>query len=126
MLRDQNIFKYRLALEETDILEGTGDAQSRDFVRRGRQHLVSRVHHRIFSPVKLFHLALGMVLDNLTSFIVDRSVGGSVYAGNHVEGCGLAGAVRSDERDDLSLIHLQVQVVHSDDAAKLHGYIFDF
>ena len=50
-------------------------------------------------------------------------IGGRVHAGNDVESGGLACAVGADQGDELVLIYFQVQVIHSDHAAKLHGCV---
>src|SRR5262245_17427573 len=44
--------------------------------------------------------------------------GGGVTAADYVEGRGLAGAVRTDETVDHALVHVQVEAVDGDDAAK--------
>src|SRR5262245_64441213 len=44
--------------------------------------------------------------------------GGGVTAADYVEGRGLAGAVRADETVDCALVHVQVEAVDGDDAAK--------
>lgn len=50
-----------------------------------------------------------------------RAVGGLVHAGDDIEGGGLSRAVGSDEGYDLPLVDLQLQIVHSHNAAELHG-----
>lgn len=52
------------------------------------------------------------------------AIGGLVDASNHIECRRFSSTVRADEGDDLSLVHLQGEVIYRHHAAKLHGDIF--
>ena len=80
---------------------------------------------RVLPLVELFHLAVGRVLNDLAPLKPHCAVGGCIHAGNNVERGGLAGTVGADEGDDLIFIHLQVQIIHSHHAAKLHRGVFN-
>ena len=80
---------------------------------------------RVLALIELFHLAVGRVFNDLASLEPHRAVGGRIHAGDNVERGGLAGTVGADEGDDLIFIHLQVQIVHSHNAAKLHRGVFN-
>ena len=78
----------------------------------------------VFARVELFHLAARETFDDWLAVELDLAVRGLVDARDAVERGRFAGAVRADERDDLALVHLEVQVVDGDDAAELHGGVF--
>ena len=145
MLCHEHVFKHRHALPQADVLERAGDAELRDLVRRrrddlarpgqrvAREHLLfrlvvrvilRRVEQRIFALVELFHLAGRMVADHWLIKELDEAVRRLIHAGDAVEGRGLTGAVRADERHDLPLGDVQRQVVDRHDAAELHRDIF--
>ena len=52
-------------------------------------------------------------------------IGGGVHTGDDVERRGLAGTVGANQRHDLALVDLQIQIVHGYHAAKLHSDIFN-
>ena len=141
MLCYEHVFKHRHALPQADVLERAGNTELRDPVRRrrddlarpgqrvAREHLLfrlilrmilRRVEQWIFALVELFHLAGRMVADHRLVKEFDEAVRRLVYAGDAVEGRGLSGAVRADERHDLPLGNVQREVVDGDDAAELH------
>ena len=145
MLCHEHVFKHRHTLPQADILERAGNTELCDLVRRrrddlarpgqrvAREHLLfrlvlrmilRRVEQRIFALVELFHLPGRMVADHRLVKEFDETVRRLIYAGDAVEGRGLAGAIRADERHDLSLGDVQRQVVDRHDAAELHRDIF--
>ena len=119
---DKHIFEHRLALPQPDILEGAGHPHLRNLVRSGGQHL--GVLPSVLPFVELLHSALGVVLHNLLPLKPHRPVGGLVYAGDHIEGGGLARAVGADKGHNLPLVDLKVQIVHGHHTAKLHSGVF--
>ena len=150
MLGDKHIVKHRLGLPQTDILEGTGHTQRRDLIRRRGQHMVSKcvavqrllalfpglqrlvvqrllrgelggVHIRVLTLILLLHLSGGMVPHDARLIEAHPPVGGGVHTGDDIERCGLASAVGADQRHDLALVDLQIQIVHGYHAAKLHS-----
>ena len=123
VLGNQHVVKHRLGLPQPDILERAGHAHLGDFVRRGREGV--GVLPRVLALVELFHLALGIVLNDLLLLEPHRPVRGLVHAGDHVERRGLARAVGTDQGHDLPLVDLQVQVIHRHHAAELHGDVFN-
>ena len=154
MLGDKHIVKHRLGLPQTDILEGTGHTQRRDLIRRRGQHMVSKcvavqrllalfpglqrlvvqrllrgelggVHIRVLTLILLLHLSGGMVPHDARLIEAHPPVGGGVHTGDDIERCGLASAVGANQRHDLALVDLQIQIVHGYHAAKLHSDIFN-
>ena len=123
MLGHQNVFKDGHALPEADVLEGTGDAQLCHMVRSGGEDGRFGVILAVAALVVLFHFPGGMALDHGLAHEFHTAVGGLVYAGDAVEGRGLARAVGADEGHDFSLWHIQRQIVHGHNAAELHGHI---
>ena len=122
MPRDQNIFKDRHLLEQSDVLEGAGDPELRDLVGCLGDDLV--IGHRLISEIKLLHLASRIVFyDRFTVEIYD-AVCRLVYTGDHVEGRRLSRAVRADQCDDLALIDLHGEVIYGNNTAELHGDMF--
>ena len=118
----QYVFQNRHALEQTDILKGAGHAHFGNLVRRVGDELA--VFADVASGVELLHFAGGMTLRDDLAPHFHIAVGGRVYAGDHVEGRGLARAVGADEGHDLALVHVHAQAVHGDYAAELHGHVF--
>ena len=123
VLGNEHVLKYGLAFPQTDVLERAGNAHPGDLIR-SRCNDVG-IRSRVLPLVELFHLAVGRVLNDLSPLEPHRAVGGRIHTGHNVEGGGLACAVGADQGDDLILIYLQVQVVHSHHAAKLHGGVFN-
>ena len=119
MLGDEHIVEHRLGLPQTDVLKGPGHARPGDLIRGRGESL--RVKSIALALVLLFHFALGVVFDDLRPVEPHRAVGGLVHAGDDIEGGGLSRAVGSDEGHDLPLVDLQLQIVHSHNAAELHG-----
>jgi hypothetical protein len=50
-------------------------------------------------------------------------VTGGVNAGNHVEDCGLAGPVGTDQAQYSAFWNLKVQVIHSQKTTESFGYL---
>ena len=96
MHSDQHILERGHVAEEADVLEGATDAARGDRMRR-------------------FAGDVRAVED-------DPAAGRLVDPGEHVEERRLAGAVRADERDDRAGRNVEVDVVHSDEAAELLAY----
>ena len=123
MLCDDDVLENAELGEQTDILEGTGDALSGYHIGSEGDDLI--VHTHVLAGVDLFHLALRVVLDDSLTHEVYLAVGRLIDAGDAVERGGLACAVRADEGDYLTLVDIEVQVIDGDNAAELHGYIFN-
>ena len=64
-----------------------------------------------------------MVFHDLRAVEPHRAIGRLVHAGDDIERGGFACAVGADEGHDLTLVDLQIQIVHGDDAAELHGNV---
>ena len=62
---------------------------------------------------------------NILAAIENLAARRRVEAADHVEGRGLAGAVRPDETVDCALVHVQVEAVDGDDAAKSANEVAD-
>ena len=120
----QDVFKNGHGLEQTNVLERARDAALCDLVGRVGDGRQGQITLRLCSRIALFHLAARMVADDGFAHEVHTAVGRLVNTGDAVEGCGLAGAVRADERHDLPLGDMQRQVVDCHDAAELHRDIF--
>ncbi len=91
---DEHVFQDGHVGEEPDVLEGAGDACGGDLEGLGREDL---------------------------AFVADFALGGDVEAGEAVEEGGLAGAVGSDEADDLAAVDGEVDVADGGEAAEAHG-----
>ena len=87
MQADLHVVQNAHLVEQTDVLEGTGDALLVDLGR----------------------LLAGDVL----TVQDDVALGGTIHTGEHVEHRGLAGAVGTDEAVELAFFHLHVQLGHS-------------
>ena len=123
MLCNEDVFKHGELREQPDILECSRNALGGYHVRRVGHDVP--VHAHILARVEFFHLALRVILSDDLAHEFDLAVRRLIYAGNAVEGRGLAGAVRADKRDDLALVHVKIQVVDGDNAAELHGDVFN-
>ena len=88
------------------------------FLLRGE---LDGVHIGVLALVHLLHLAGGMVSHDARLIEAHPPVGGGVHTGDDVERRGLAGTVGADQRHDLALVYLQIQIVHGYHAAKLHS-----
>ena len=99
MPRQQQVLQQRRVLEQLDVLEGAGDAQRGDAVRR---HVgdVGAVEHQ---------LAAGRLVD----------------AAHQVEDRGLAGAVGADDGEDLALADVEGHAVDGLDAAEVDREVVD-
>jgi hypothetical protein len=96
--RGAHVLQDRHVREHGRDLERADDAAARDLGRRfaGDVHAVVR----------------------------DRSLGGMQELGQQVEERGLAGPVRPDQCMDVAAAHLQIDVVHRDEALELPGQAF--
>ena len=119
--RGEHVFKDRHGLEQADILERARDAALRDDVRGIGDDALVKIALRAFAGVDLFHFAVRVVADDGLAQKVHTAVGRLIDAGDAVEGRGLPGAVRADQRDDLAVIDVHGKVIDGDDAAELHG-----
>ena len=123
VLCNQHVFKHGELGEQADILEGTGNALIGNHVRGMGNRLI--VHAHVLPGVELFHLAPGEIFHNGLAQKIDLAVGGFIHAGDTVEDRGFSGAVGADQRHNLTLVHIQVQVIDGHNAAELHGHIFN-
>ena len=123
MLCDDDVLENAELGEQTDILEGTGDALSGYHIGSEGDDLI--VHTHILTGIGLFHFALRVVLNDRLAHEVYLAVGRLIDAGDAVDRGGLARAVRADKGDYLTLVDIEVQVIDGDNAAELHGYIFN-
>ena len=89
---DPDIVEHREIGKQRDVLEGAADADFGDLVRRAGQDA----------------LALEQ----------DIALAGLIEPGEAIEERGLAGAVRSDQAEDLALVHVERHAVQRDDAAE--------
>ena len=96
VLADHGVLEHRHVREQVDRLEGSRDAEPRDPVGREADHAVAP------EP--------------------DVPVVGTVQPRGDVEHRALAGAVRSDHRDDLALVHVHVQARQRVQAAEVLGH----
>ncbi len=94
MTPNQEVLQHRGIFKQLNVLEGTGDTESRDFM--GRQ-----------------------MRDRL-AFEDDLPGTQPVEVADEVEDGRLAGAVRSDQREDLMRQDLEGHIVHGLEAAELH------
>src|SRR5882757_7397055 len=93
MPRQQEVLQQRGMLEQLDVLEGAGDAQRGDAVRR---------HVGDVGAVEA-EMARGRLVD----------------AAYQVEDGGLAGAVGADDGEDLALLDVEAHAVDGADAAEM-------
>ena len=124
MLGDQDVFKHRHTLPQTDVLEGTGDAQLHHMIGGWIHNFLRSKLLPVLPQIGFLHLAGGMAANHGFPHEFHPSVGRLIHAGDAVEGSGFAGAVGTDEGDNLSFRHVQGQVVDCHHAAELHGHIF--
>ena len=99
MRADRDVFQHAHVGHQLDVLEGPGDAEFCDFLRR-RVVDVLAVHR-------------------------DGAAGGGEHAGDQVEGGALAGAVGADQGDDLAGLDVEGNVVDGDHAAELLSRVVD-
>ena len=89
---DANVVEHRQIGKQRDVLEGAADADLGDPVRRTRQD--ARAFHQDIAGARL------------------------IESGEAVEQRGLAGAVRSDQAEDCTLVHVEGYAIQRDDAAE--------
>ena len=123
MFGDKDVLKNRQVGEKTDVLEGTGNAQLCYLV--GRLFYDFFVFSGVFALVLVYHLSLGMIFDYYVAVKGDKTVRRLINSGNAVESRCLSGSVRPDESDDLVFVYVQRKVVNGNNAAELHGHVFD-
>ncbi len=95
---DQQIAEHGRVLEQLDVLEGAGDAEPRDAVGR--------------------HFGDVLVLEE------DLARGRRVDARDQVEDRAFAGAVRSDDGEDLALLHRKGHRIDRFQAAEMQRDVF--
>src|SRR5207248_5601680 len=96
---DEEVVEHRHALEEGDVLEGAGDPEAR---AGGRPQAGDVLALELHLPLR-----------------------GPVDAADAVDEAGLAGAVRADDGDELSVAHSQRGVLQRVDAAEAEGDVVD-
>ena len=96
---DRDVLQHGHVGHQLDVLEGSGDAELDDLLRRRVVDLVAE--HG------------------------DRAAGRCQHAGDQVEGRALAGAVGADQGDDLAGLDVERDVVDGDDAAELLARLVD-
>ena len=99
MRADRDVLQHGHVGHQLDVLEGAGDAELDDLLRRRVVDLVAE--HR------------------------DRAAGRRQHAGDQVEGGALAGAVGADQRHDLAGLDVEGDVVDGDHAAELFARLLD-
>jgi hypothetical protein len=92
---DQDVVDDGLVLEDREVLEGAGDAEAREGVRRQSREIL---------PVKK-----------------DLAAGWPEHRADQVEQRGLAGAVRSDQAADLARFDLEAHVLDRGQTAEAFG-----
>ena len=100
MAADPDVVEHRLRAEQREVLEGAGDADLGDAVRRAGEHRAA--------------------------FEQDIAAIGRVEPADAVEQRGLAGAVRPDQPEDLALLDGERDAVERDDAAEAQSDVADF
>src|SRR5690606_20513629 len=100
MAAEHHVVEHGRHVEEFDVLEGARDAEAGNAVRR---HLRD---------------VLALEADTAGCRLID--------AAYEVEDRRLAGAVRTDDREDLALVDAEADAVDGLDAAEMHGQVFDF
>ena len=121
VLGNEYIFKHGQVAEQTDVLEGPGNPQPGNLVRRLAHRCQGSGLH--ITCIETAHLALGRIRQYDLAVKGYRAIGGLVDTGDTVEGGCLSSAVGTDEGHDLVFIYIQRQSVHSNHAAKLHGHM---
>ncbi len=122
MFGDQNVLKYGKILEQSDILERTGNAHLGYFIRSMSDHPCIGI--LVFSDIELFHFPLGMIGGDDLFFVSDASVCGFINTGDAVECRGFPRPVGADEGYNFSPVYLQGKVIQGNYTAKLHGQVF--
>ena len=119
MFGNQDIFKDSQGAEETDVLEGPGNAQFGNLVwclTHG-----SQVRGSYIALIEAPHFALGRIGQYDLTVKGYGTKGGLVNTCDTVESSGFACPVGPDEGHDFVFIYIQGQSVHCHDAAELHG-----
>jgi len=99
VLTDHDVLENRHVCEQPDVLERSGNAPLRHLVRvKSNQGLAFE--------------------DDVTRRRRDHST-------DHVEECRLAGTIRADHTDDLTLIDVEVQVFQRVESAKSDAQLLD-
>ena len=124
VLGNENILKNSQIAEETDILEGTGQAHFGDLIRRFAQSGLPCEFFHIAAEIIMLGTAGGMLAQIGLAVEIKAAIGGGIYACHHIECRGFAGAVGADEGHDLTLAHFHRKVIHGYHAAELHCHIF--
>ena len=116
VLGNQYIFIHTQVFEETNVLEGAGNAQLRDLAGlfAGDVNFLRDLAGLFAGDVNFLPVCFG---------IDYPPFGRCVHAGDVVEGRGLARAVRADEGNDFMFFYNNIQIVDGNDAAKLHGHM---
>jgi hypothetical protein len=99
VLRHHDVLEDRHVCEQPDVLERPGDPSSRDLV--------------------------GVESDQRLAFEDDVTFGRLDHAGDHVEERCLACAVGPDNRDDLALVDVKVEVLQGVEATEGDAQIVD-
>ena len=95
MLCDKHIFKNGHALPKSYVLEGTRYALTGYLIGRIGNDL-AQIHIAVFTLVVFLHLALRMITHDGLAHELDKAVCRLINAGDTVESCCFAGAVRAD------------------------------
>src|SRR5262245_15938509 len=114
----RGLFRGAVAPEDAagDTCLGTAVAAEADIVEHA--HLVKQDRALKRSDQAALGKRAGRLSRNVLAAIENLAARRRVEAADYVEGRGLAGAVRADETVDCALVHVQVEAVDGDDAAK--------
>ena len=124
VLGNENILKNSQIAEETDILEGTGQAHFGDLIRRFAEGGLPCEFFHIAAKIIMLGTAGGMLAQIGPAIEIQAAIGGGIDPRHHIKGGGFAGAVGADEGHDLALAHFHRKVIHGYHAAELHCHIF--
>ena len=122
VLGNQYIVEHCLTFPQTNILEGSGNAQSGNLVWGGLQGF--GVFSLLGATVEPLHFSLGEILDDFLALEENCSVGGGVHTCYHVESSGFSRSVGANEGNNFTLVHFQRKGVYRHNTTKLHGDIF--
>ena len=128
VVRDQQVFEHRHALEQPDVLEGAGDARLAGDLMVGHALEQEELAVRASSRCAAARAGRGRdVLGRGDAVARQRepSLGRLVEAGDAVEDGRLAGAVRTDQRGDVAAPDREAEGVDGDEAAEPHRQVFD-
>ena len=124
MFCNQNIVKNCLALPETNILKSTCNSKLCDFIWSWFQMTVE--YSLVISRIEFFHFSTRMIFYNLISVEPDSTICWRIYTGNNIECSCLTCSVRTDKRNNFSLINFKRKIINGNYTAELHCYIFHF